>query len=135
MQLVFYDLFKYFTNEPQANHQRSSLATNANITHRLNMQPNRMNVCSYLHSENIKFMYDFIESYTRNSNQSLLILPYGVSPPHPLYHPSSGSIRSSKFSASSQRITKKISVFQFEIHFRRFLYSMVCARVRLSDDR
>lgn len=56
--LVFYDLFKYFTNEPQPESPPLPTPT----SHRLNMQPNRMNVCSYLHSENIKCMYDFIES-------------------------------------------------------------------------
>lgn len=57
--LVFYDLFKYFTNEPQP---ESPPPLPTPTSHRLNMQPNRMNVCSYLHSENIKCMYDFIES-------------------------------------------------------------------------
>lgn len=74
MQRVFYDLFKYFTNE---NRNRITTATNANrSTHRLNMQPNRMNVCSYLHSENIKFMYDFIESDNLMHAASQTSLPF-----------------------------------------------------------
>lgn len=146
--LVFYDLFKYFKNQPQPNHHRYQTPT----SHRLSMQPNRMNVCSYLHSENIKFMDNFMES--DNLTHAARTKWNETSSSHPLDRRICSSSSSNNTSIScvdkqqqqqqQQRERKRekkremkmeMFVFQFEFDFRTVLYGALMWRPEIDSER